>query len=201
MTRSTQLVPAALRLCLFAALCGAALAAIFVLTRDKIESAEARAQMAALHALVPPDMYDNDLLQSALWLTDSQGQPVLVYRATRRGALSRAVFQSASSEGYSGPIDLFVAFDADGTLRSTRVVHHRETPGLGDVIESEKSSWITQFFGAPASSIWRLSEDGGSFDAVTGATVSSRAVVDALEKANELFTLNQAAILSGNPDA
>ena len=201
MAGSRQLVPAALRLCLFAALCGAALAAIFVLTRDKIESAEAQAQMAALHALVPPDIYDNDLLQSVLRLSDSQGQPVLVYRATLHGALSRAVFQTSSSKGYSGPIDLFVAFDSNGTLRSTRVIHHRETPGLGDVIETEKSNWITQFFGASAASIWRLSEDGGSFDAVTGATVSSRAVVDALEKANELFSLNQAAILSGNPDA
>lgn len=200
MTRIGHTSPTAFRLGVFAALCGTVLAVIFGLTRHRIESAAMQAQIAALHALVPASLYDNSLLESTLTLSDAEGHPVVAYRATRNGRLVRVIFEATSARGYSGPIDLLVAFDADGTLRHTRVVRHRETPGLGDVIESDKSRWIQQFFDAPPAQLWKLTTDGGSFDAVTGATVSSRAVVDALEKAHWIFHEHRGAILGGASD-
>lgn len=189
------------RLCLFAAICGAALAAIYELTRDRIETAAAEARLAALHALLTPGAYDNDLLQSRVEVANAAGEPVVAYRATRHGKLVRVLFQSSSRRGYSGPIDLLVAFDGQGLLRGARVVKHRETPGLGDVIEAEKSDWVTQFYESPASGSWKLSVDGGEFDAVTGATVSSRAVAEALEQASWIYTQYRDVLTTGLPDA
>jgi electron transport complex protein RnfG len=64
------------------------------------------------------------------------------------------------------------------------VTQHRETPGLGDAIERDRSNWIEGFTGrrldAPVLANWRVRKDGGEFDAITGATVTPRAIVEAV---------------------
>jgi len=66
-------------------------------------------------------------------------------------------------------------------LTGVRAVSHRETPGLGDAIDIQKSKWITQFDGksldVPDRSLWLVDKDDGKFDSITGATVTSRSVV------------------------
>jgi electron transport complex protein RnfG len=65
-----------------------------------------------------------------------------------------------------------------------RVVNHIETPGLGDAVEIRKSPWIKSFDGKsldnPGESGWRVKRDGGEFDQFTGATITPRAVVEAV---------------------
>jgi electron transport complex protein RnfG len=92
-----------------------------------------------------------------------------------------------------------VAVLADGTLGGVRVISHKETPGLGDKIEEQRTDWIHGFAGKsltnPDPSHWKVRRDGGDFDQFTGATVTPRAVVKAVkntllyvkEKGNALY--------------
>ena len=81
-----------------------------------------------------------------------------------------------------------------------RVTAHRETPGLGDYIDRKKSEWVEQFVGksltSPEANLWRVSKDGGRFDARAGATITPRAVVKAVKSALEYFAQHRAAFVA-----
>ncbi len=74
----------------------------------------------------------------------------------------------------------------NGDVLAVRILRHRETPGLGDAIEVDKGDWITRFDGASLAAparAWAVRRDGGEFDQLTGATVTSRAVLGAVHGA------------------
>jgi H+/Na+-translocating ferredoxin:NAD+ oxidoreductase subunit G len=85
-----------------------------------------------------------------------------------------------------------------------RVLSHRETPGLGDFIDSRKSNWIDQFkrksLAAPDTTRWALRRDGGDFDQVTGASITSRAVVKAVKETLLYFKANRDKVFAVNDD-
>ena len=122
-----------------------------------------------------------ELPPSPLLGTDSNS---VVYRARLGGEPVAAVFNSIAPDGYSGSIHLLVGVYVDGSLAGVRVVKHSETPGLGDGIEKRKSDWIDIFDGKslanPGANGWRVKRDGGVFDQLTGATITPRAVVEAV---------------------
>jgi electron transport complex protein RnfG len=102
-----------------------------------------------------------------------------------------ALFAVTARDGYSGAIRLLIGIRADGTITGVHTLSHRETPGLGDGIDRAKSNWIEQFEGRsladPAAGGWQISRDGGEFDQLTGASVTSRAVVKAVRQTLEYF--------------
>jgi electron transport complex protein RnfG len=91
----------------------------------------------------------------------------------------------AAPHGYNASIDLLIGVAPIGTVTGVRAVRHRETQGLGDAIDIAKSGWMLQFDGnaltAPAQELWAIAQDEGEFDAISGATVTSRAVVTAVK--------------------
>ena len=97
-----------------------------------------------------------------------------------------AIFTATTPDGYSGNIRLVVGINADQTLAGVRVLTHKETPGLGDWIDAEKSDWILSFSGKslqnPKDTGWAVKKEGGEFDQFTGATITPRAVVVAVKK-------------------
>ena len=100
-----------------------------------------------------------------------------------------------AADGYNGDIRLLVAVENTGTVLGVRVVSHRETPGLGDPIEIEKSNWILGFTNKsllnPQGNGWAVKRDGGEFDQFTGATISPRAVVKTVHNTLLYFKANQ----------
>lgn len=92
------------------------------------------------------------------------------------------VYSSVAPAGYNGPIEFLIGFSPSDDIIRVRIMEHRETPGLGDGIEAGKSDWLTQFEGRNPrnTSLWALSADGGEFDSITAATITPRAVVDAI---------------------
>jgi Na+-translocating ferredoxin:NAD+ oxidoreductase subunit G len=159
-------------------------------TRDRIAAAQQAALEANLNALVPANRYDNRVTEDRLdvvapeWLgTD---QPVPFYRARQAGQAVALFATPVAPDGYSGSIHLLIGVYADGTLAGVRVLAHRETPGLGDVIEERRSPWILAFAGKslanPPPERWKVKKDGGVFDQFTGATVTPRAVVGAVRR-------------------
>jgi len=85
----------------------------------------------------------------------------------------------ASGSGYGGNIDILVGLDSNFGIKGVSILSQTETPGVGTRIT--ESSFTGQFEGLSASDI-ALKSEGGKIDAITGATISSRAVVDAIKK-------------------
>lgn len=109
-----------------------------------------------------------------------------------------AVISVIAPDGYNAPIQLLIGVSADAEISGVRVISHRETPGLGDAIDIRKSDWIEQFdgtrIGAPELGAWAADKDGGRFDSITGATVTTRAVVTAVKNALLYFQSHRQAL-------
>ena len=147
-----------------------------------------------LHELISPKAHDNDLEQDIIHVTDpllGGKKPMIVYRARKHGKPIAAIIQCIAPDGYSGNIEMLVGIRADGTLLGVRVTDHQETPGLGDNIDIRKSKWILQFnnhsLENPKPANWKVKRDGGAFDQITSATISSRAVTKAVYNALQYF--------------
>ncbi len=193
----------ALTLLVFAVISAALLSGTHELTRDRIAASERAAQLKLLAQTLPAGGFDNDLVQTARVLP---ADPRLGLRlgsqawtATRHGQPVAVVLEAAAPDGYAGEIRLLVGILADGQVSGVRVTGHRETPGLGDYIERGKSDWIEQFEGKslvnPPARSWRVRKDGGTFDAVAGATITPRAVIGAVRRSLEYFAAERDKLL------
>ncbi len=172
-------------------------------TRERIVANEKAALVRSLQELVPPDRYDNDPLRDRIQVTSGAlgvTGPITVYRARRAGQPLALFTTVTAPDGYSGPIKLLVGVYSSGALAGVRVISHRETPGLGDRIELEKTDWIRQFdgrsIGSPYAPNWKVAKDGGYFDQLTGATITPRAIVRAIYQFLAYFRANHAKLFA-----
>jgi electron transport complex protein RnfG len=168
------------------------------LTADRIAAQERRVILEQLGQIIP-EQYDNQLLDDRITFRDEphfpNGQEVIAYRARLQGEPRTLVLKFNAVNGYNGNITLLAGINSDGSLRGVRIISHKETPGLGDAIEIEKSDWTLDFSGKslsnPEPEQWAVKRDGGEFDQFTGATITPRAVVDAVRLALEYFEANR----------
>ena len=191
------------------AMFGAALVGLtFIQTEDDILYNEKLTLLKKLNNIIPAESYDNDLLLDTIIIKPSillgTDEETLVYRARKNKKNIAVVYSSIAPNGYNGPIHLLVGVKADGHLAGVRVVKHRETPGLGDVVSITHSNWILGFDGKslsqPNEKGWKVKRDGGVFDQFTGATITPRAVVKAVHNALLYFDQNQDSLFSVVPD-
>lgn len=170
-------------------------------TREPIEARLAEDRAEILAQVLPAEYYDNDPLHTSVLLPDSQfsAKPVEVFIATRNGQVSATVFQ-IETEGYGGTITLMVSLDRNGSILGLRVLSHKETPGLADKIETDKSDWITHFNGESLTGTpmkdWAVKKDGGKFDQFTGATITPRAVVRGVVSGLQFYARNADSLLN-----
>lgn len=203
MTRALlrQMRASARTLLAFTIVCTAILAGSYLLTRDTIEQGRQQEQQRLIAQTLPAGSFDNALARDWQELTGEDaamlGQPAgsRVYIARQAGKPVALVFETVAANGYAGRIRLLVGVLADGRVSGVRVVEHRETPGLGDYIDSEKSLWAAQFIDKTISNRWQVKKDGGDFDYMAGATVSARAVVNAVGQTLRVFRLRGPALL------
>lgn len=157
---------------------GASLAAVNEATADAIKESARRTRIEAMEAILPP--FDNDIIATE---TECDGLPL--YQATSAGEPVGTAIESLSDNGFSGHISIIVGFDNEGKLTGYRVLEHQETPGLG----ARMGEW---FATAPHSVIGTskpltVKNDGGDIDAITGATITSRAFLEAVNHARQAF--------------
>jgi electron transport complex protein RnfG len=198
----------ALYLVLFAIFAAWILSNIHESTRQRIADNELAERLKELQALLPHGEFDNEPHKDFIFVTDpgllGSNKPQPIYRIRNGGMPVAAVVSAVAPNGFSGKIRLLVSIDLRGQILGVRVTSHSETPGLGDAIEADKSDWIKGFAGLaaidPLSSTWVLDEDGGSFDKITGATVSSRAVLGAARNAVIYFNAHRAELFAAPPD-
>jgi electron transport complex protein RnfG len=173
-------------------------------TEEKIAQNERQALLRKLQQILPAEQHDNNLLQSTLQIPADERlghkRPSTVYIATRQDQISAMIFPVIAPRGYSGEIHMLVGIDIEGRIIGVRVVKHRETPGLGDAIEAERNDWILDFTGKslnnPAPSKWKVKRDGGAFDQFTGATITPRAVVQAVQLCLVYFERHKDELIS-----
>jgi electron transport complex protein RnfG len=195
---SRQILLSGLFLWLFAVAGTSFVAVTEYLAREPIVENERRVLLRNLNALLSADKLDNDLVTDTLLIPPSNllgtEQQSLVYRARYQGEPVAAIFNSIAPNGYSGKIHLLVGVYYDGRIAGVRAVKHSETPGLGDGIEIQKSPWILDFDGKsldnPSSALWFVKRDKGVFDQFTGATITPRAVVQAVKNTLRYYEQN-----------
>ena len=157
-------------------------------TIDRINENKRLALLKAFHVLISPEIHDNDIFTDIIQVKNKNllgsKNPINIYRARKEKKPVAAIINSVAPDGYNGNIELLVAINYNGTLAGVRVVHHKETPGLGDAVEESRSNWITKFkqlsLTNPDKKGWAVKRDGGEFDQFTGATITPRAVVKAV---------------------
>jgi electron transport complex protein RnfG len=176
-------------LAVFAAITTGLTAVINAVTKPTIEHQTAVQQKILLDQVVPPELYDNKIQQECYVVTNpalGNGSPHHLYLARKGDKPVAAAVETTAPDGYSGNIQLIVGASFDGTVYGTRVVEHHETPGLGDKIELRISDWIMSFNGKKVTgaddSHFAVKKDGGDFDQFTGATITPRAVVNAVKR-------------------
>ncbi|MCT4705693.1 electron transport complex subunit RsxG [Enterobacteriaceae bacterium H11S18] len=176
-------------LAIFAALATGLTAIVNELTKPTIDRQAAIQQKLLFDQVLPSEMYDNDIQGSCLVVNEPRlGAGEHRIFIARKGEQPVAVVMEATApDGYSGAIQLLVGTDFSGKVLGARVTQHHETPGLGDKIELRLSSWITHFadvmIHGEDDASFAVKKDGGQFDQFTGATITPRAVVNAVKRA------------------
>jgi Na+-translocating ferredoxin:NAD+ oxidoreductase subunit G len=203
-----QIIVTAIVLMLFGVLGSLLVGVIYEATAEQVAENERHAMLANLSQLLSAERYDNDLIASQILLPaderlgQKEASPAFIARQDNE--VTAVIFSVIAPDGYSGAIKLLVCVNADGTLNGVRVVQHKETPGLGDVIETARSKWIFSFDGKslenPDAKGWKVKRDGGVFDQFTGATITPRAVVKAVHQCLLYFDRNRKELLAESDD-
>ena len=183
----------------FAIICSACVALIFIFTQPKIMAQEQQARLNILNQLIPSDSYNNDIVASCFMVRSDEylgrGESHRVFVARKDNRPISLMIESSTLLGYGGEIKLAVGINDKGQLTGVQIIHHTETPGLGDKIQPNKSDWLLSFIGKsyqPSNQQrWEVKKNGGDFDAFTGATITPRAVVLAVKDTLIYFSDNK----------
>lgn len=165
------------------------------ITRPAIKYQQAKQVLSVINQIMPPESYNNDLVSDCTLIPNpfNSKDTLRVYRARLNESPSGLIIESIAPNGYNGKITMLVGVDMDQTITGVRVIEHKETPGLGDKIDKRISDWIDSFkntsLSRPDENLWKVKKDGGQFDQFTGATITPRAVVQAV--ANTLMFFDQ----------
>ncbi|MFV0476407.1 MAG: electron transport complex subunit RsxG [Parahaliea sp.] len=194
MTLIPSITRNSLLLGLFAVLTTIMVSGTYLLTQDAIAKSQRQAEEKALLEIVPATRHSNNMLDDTLIAVAADNglglhQDKPIYLARQGEQTVAVILPVLAPDGYSGDIELIVGVNRDGSIAGVRVLNHRETPGLGDKIDINKSDWIYSFnqhsLDNPAIEDWAVRKDGGKFDQFTGATITPRAVVAATRRALE----------------
>lgn len=162
-----------------------ALGYVFQWTKEPIAKAQMEKQLQAIEAVVKG--YDNNPVTEKFKVATPDGSDSLeFFPAKVSGELIGMAVKTKSGKGYAGDIWLMVGFNMHGEIQRVAVIEHKETPGLGSKMTGAK--FLDQFLNKnPGSTNLKVKKDGGSIDAITGATISSRAFSEAVQRAYETF--------------
>jgi len=202
MSDATSIWKSGVTLAAIAAVCTSLVAFTYHLTADRIAANDKALLEKSLEPALSNIFFDSGVSESKLVLSPPHALPgeeeALIYRIYAKGEPVAALFVVTARDGFAGPIRILLGVDMQGVVTGIRILKHKETPGLGDKIESRRSDWVDQFPGRsindPEVTGWALRSDGGQFDALTGASVTPRAVVKAMRDTLIYFEANREQI-------
>ena len=170
---------------------GASLGGMYKLTKAPIEASKQAKQQNAISQVTPE--FDNDPAAEAIEATTEDGSLIKLFPAKKSGELVGMAVESVTNKGFGGEVRIMIGFKPDGSIINYQVLEHKETPGLG----TKMDEWFRTDKGSqsildknPGSNNLTVAKDGGEVDAITAATISSRAFLDAVDVAYKAFQAN-----------
>ncbi|MEE0916121.1 MAG: RnfABCDGE type electron transport complex subunit G [Alistipes sp.] len=160
----------------------AAVGGVYMITKEPIEQAKVAAVNDALNQVLPE--YEATTSQTI----EVNSLPIVAHTATVADKAVGYAVESISKNGFGGTVRLMVGFDTAGKIININVLEQKETPGLGTKMTDEGNVLLASFKDKNASEInMTVKKDGGDIDALTAATISSRAYAEAVAVAYEAF--------------
>lgn len=198
------------------ALSAALLAGVALMTKKPIEKAQLQKTNLALKSVLPA--FDNIPADDKVVIEAENGTSVTFFLAKKDGNLVGVAGEGYTMKGFAGKVTVMVGMDTTGKIKVVTVTQQGETPGLGTVVTNRKrEKTISDLFssekspeGLPPNRIldgfdghtvnpdakpWAVKKDGGQFDFITGATITSRAVTDAVYTVDSTFVKNRDKII------
>jgi len=159
----------------------ACLGFVYEFTKEPIALSNLKKKLDAIKIVVPE--FNNNPDDEKYKLATEEGDSLDIYPAKRDSVLVGYAINTYSKKGFSGNISLMAGFKPDGTIINITVLEQKETPGLGTKMTDPK--FKDQFNDKnPTLFILKVKKDGGDVDAITAATISSRAFCDAVQRAS-----------------
>ena len=160
----------------------AGVGAVNMITADAIAEANAAATTQAV-ANVLPAFENTEVSEQTI-----DDMPIKVYTATNSGEKVGYAVESMTKNGFGGVIRMMVGFAPDGQILNVNVLQQAETPGLGTKMADEDNALLRSIKDKKAWEIeFKVKKDGGELDALTAATISSRAYYDAVQRAYQAY--------------
>lgn len=155
------------------------------LTKGPKAKAKLERKVNALKGVLPE--FDNNPVEDVIRITSEKVKDSIeIYKASFQGEEVGVAVIGSSEKGFSGLIKIMVGFDQDGTIKNIVVLEQKETPGLGTKMKNEK--FIKQFRSKnPSTFNLKVTKDGGEVDALTGATITTRAFGEATQLAYDVY--------------
>lgn len=158
----------------------ACLGFVYTMTKEPIGLSALNKKLTAIREVVPE--FDNNPNEEMYRLPTGEGDSLDVYPAKKNNQIVGYAISTYSKKGFSGTINLVAGFKPDGTIYNISVLQQKETPGLGAKMTG--AAFKNQFNNKnPGEFFMKVKKDGGPVDAITAATISSRAFCDAVQRA------------------
>jgi electron transport complex protein RnfG len=172
-------------------------------TRERIAANQTARTMQVVAEVLPSSGYKNKPREEIYQVADSfipgNPKPLPTYLASIDKTPVATVLTVEAPDGYIAPIRLLIGINSEGSVVAVRALKHLETPGLGDQIDADKSDWIVQFKDRKQpvdSAPLALRRDGGDLDHISGATITSRAVTNAVSNGLKYYAENRQRLLA-----
>lgn len=163
------------------AVAGLALSAVYSVTKEPIAASQKAKINNAIKMVIP----EFESILDTVLMPDEGKDSIRIHRLLKGTESSGVAVQTYTDEGFSGRFTLMVGFMPDGAISNIEVLEHKETPGLGT--KMALPAFKDQFKGVKLSDLpgekIQVKKDGGQVDAITAATISSRAFCDAVNRA------------------
>jgi len=178
-----------LSLTIISLVASACLGFVYELTKEPIALSVLNKKLEAIQMVVPE--FNNNPNNDMYRLPTGEGDSLEIYPAKKDGEIVGYAVNTYSRNGFSGNISLMAGFKSDGTIINITVLDQKETPGLGT--KMSEPGFKDQFNEKnPAEFSLKVKKDGGPVDAITAATISSRAFCDAVQRA--YYTLQKGGL-------
>ena len=162
-----------------------AIAWVYQLTAAPISIVKKEKTSKAIKEVLPANIANNPVEAAKTIELGGEGYECY-FGKDEQGNITSYAIKSTSHQAYSGELVVMVGFLADGTIQNVKVLEQKETPGLGTKIT--EAAFLQQFLQKnPQSFSLKVKKDGGDVDAVTAATISSRAFCDGVNRAYQAF--------------
>jgi H+/Na+-translocating ferredoxin:NAD+ oxidoreductase subunit G len=166
-------------------------------TKEKINLNKERAALAVISEVISTE-YDNKLLQDKIEIDVptyiNNTNKISVYRAKLNDQPVAVSLMPIVTKGYNGSISLIIGISYDGELTGIKILQHKETEGFGDQAHQDNSNWLLGFNGYSLETKkekWAIKKDSGEFDQLSGATITSRSIINILYKVLEYYSENR----------